>query len=1356
MKTLLSLRTENESIFDDSANGTPLKIIGNITSTENKDTFKITKGFIGVDSNSELENLDSFTLEATINPSALARNRQNIMESQTPPIALYIDNKGYLTGSVHLKNEGWVSLKSKTRLSAGKSQNILFSRNARGTMILEINGKKDNQMSKQGPLAAVGNQSFRIGAGAARSRHQFKGSIGNIKIRKGAFTTTHIKKRVRAARRLENAIKAKIGAHAHVQVNPSLDESHARLQPIKDIMNVAGVEKISDLSTLKLTVPTSMSNGKVLIAAKKTSSATINWKALATKFQTLNTLQKKSFLAKYVTNRNSSNILKDAKVTTPRRPATTTTLTHGLPLRITTAFDKIHGGVRISKRFIRANPRVEAFRERNRITDYIEMDKTELTVVNKAKLLEDLKSRSPEKLPMLGNVPRLLLLQTLPVNSSVIIAGTLDLSNTQLIIEPDVEKLYIIAEKVICGPNAKITWRKPGGSTPARLNNLDLDGRGWSGVQTKSGSRDGLDGDNARPGGGGINGALGRNAPHIELWVKNLTNVPSVDLNGEDGIKGGKGQQGGKGGNGANGKNGTYRWVWTPFGNIEWCDDEPGDGGDGGNGGRGGNGGKGGSGANGGKITIGVLDGTLAATVTAGQFRWKNQGGQKGRGGDPGRGGNGGRGGSRGYTTHCDQAKNGHNGAQGQPGTIGADGSRVGSDGIDRFFEFSQEAWDDMMTRPWITEISPNEVFPGNTITIKGSRFTDNDRVVLVGVTTLVPTINPDDSLSVTIPLTISGGTKSVFVRRAFDNTESNRIPIRIKPQLDTLPTSLAPLATFTISGRAFLPNATVLINGDAIPGTVNAAGTQIEFQMIGTGGTGSSGGSVTVSVRNPDGLVSNSRTAVMPRILEIPFNFGAHDLPFNNPDDGVPSWGTFEDTFGTAEVWHEQLDPIFGHPILTGAYYFFYEYFLKGKGNGGLATGFCTAMACFVADKLWTGSTSAHTTTKASIHKWLTAVHGKLLSRESLIHFHDQSQKGIPHIETTARAIERTFLTGCDRNVAPLLFFIPSGAIWDSGYIDKLGETHCIMPYRFVYPETHPGPSLSADGSTTVSSLDGVQLYCWDCNHPSSANCLLQFWVQGGVLNYSYTTNGSAKFDSSQGITLGHWTNGGYLLADHDLPFSGPFGLTSFIIDFLLSPADLEITDENGLRVGNFNNMIFSEIPDSHPAYLIKGAYLLPVGQNLTRKIVGNATGNYSFNSLMPDGTTIKLEDVPTKLGQKDTLIINNDASQIRFTPHEEKNFTMTFSKMVGNQMRALALSGIGGGPGTEIDVTIAPDLSIFRLGNRSTVKNVSVKAFSITKSTNLPINKNAAVALPKNHDLIVTVGDWTALNLNVETIAF
>ena len=1344
MKTLLSVRADKNKVFDGSTKGSPIQVFGDIVPSKTENIFSVKKGYLEVGLLPALGKNNSFTLEATLKPDNVIGARQNIMEAQTPPVAFFIDQNGYVNGSVNIVNQGWKSVKSSTPLQAGKSSHVVFVRDENGKLTLEIDGKDAGSATYTGDLAAVGTLCFKIGTWIDGKTYQFQGEIGNLNIKAGAFTSKDMSNRIKLAKNVEALLKTKLGPFAHVFVNPSLDESHARLQPIKDVMNAAGIDKISDLSTLQITVPTVMTRGKVLVAPKKNSIGTINWGGLIGSFTTLTIDKKREFLAKYMVNRNSLKIIKNATSTTTALPASTVVTS-----RLTSRIDPL-GGVRTGLRFPRealaTNPTLEGLRVTNKISDFVKFDNPALTLFNKDELLKKLGSSSPEELPQLSNMAKMLMMQILPVNSSVIIAGTLDLTNTQLTIEPDVEKLYIIAEQVICGPNAKITWRKPGGTTPARLDNPGLNGQGHNG-------KDGVDG---KPGENGIDGAQGRNAPSIELWVKNLTNIPSIDLNGEDGIKAGKGQKGGNGGNGENGKNGTYRWIWTPFGNIEWCDDNPTDGGDGGNGGRGGNGGKGGSGGSGGKIIIGVLDGTLASTVTAGQFQWKNQGGQKERGGDPGQGGYGGNGGQKGYTSHCDQANNGHNGSQGQPGIVGVDGSGLGADGIDQFFEFSEDAWDDMLTRPWITEISPAQVFPGNNVIIRGSRFTTNDKVIIEGVATLTPTINPDESLSITVPGNISGGTKSVFVRRAVDNTESNRIPIHIKPQLDVLPASLLPDAIVKITGKAFIANASVLINGSAIPGTVNAAGTEVTFTMIGTGGAGSSGGTVNVAVRNPDGLSSNVRTAVMPHILEIPFIWGTHNLPFANFTDGVPTWGTYQDTFGSAEVWHEQLDPIFGHPILTAAYYGFYHYFLKGQANGGLATGFCTSLSALVADKLWQGINDANTSTKASWHSWLTGVHGKLLSRESLINFHDQGQQGVSRVEISARSFERTFLTGCDRNVAPLLFFIPSGSIWDSGYIDKLGSTHCIMPYRFVYPDAHHGPQLSADGLITISSLDGVKLYCWDCNHPDNQNCRLEFRVQSGILHYSYFPDGAAQFDSNDGITLGAMSLGDYLIADHDLPFSGPFGLTSFIIDFLLSPADLQITNENGLRTGTFNDKIFSEIPNSHPVFLAKGAYLTPVGNNLTRRIVGNGTGKYTFNSLMPDGTTIKLEDVNTKPGQTDLLIISSDASQLRFTPHEQKDFTITYSKMIGNQMRALAISGVGAAPGLDVDITVAPDMSFFRLGNRDAAKNITVKAFSVDKVNNLPVNKDATKSLPTNHDLVIMVSNWDTIDLNIETISF
>jgi hypothetical protein len=313
-------------------------------------------------------------------------------------------------------------------------------------------------------------------------------------------------------------------------------------------------------------------------------------------------------------------------------------------------------------------------------------------------------------------------------------------------------------------------------------------------------------------------------------------------------------------------------------------------------------------------------------------------------------------------------------------------------------------------------------------------------------------------------------------------------------------------------------------------------------------------------------------------------------------------------------------------------------------------------------------------------------------------------------------------------------------------------------MPYRFVYPQGHPGPSLSPDGSTSTTDPDKVEMFVWDCNHPESSNCKLVFKRVAGKIEFEYFDDSStAKFKSQDGITLGMMTNGQYMLSDHDLPFSGPLGLTSFVIDFLLSPADLQITDSNGLRTGNFGGQIHSEIPDSHPFYLVKGAYMLPENTALTRKIVGSGVGTYDFNSILPDGTTISLKGVSTALGQEDVLSVSSDGTQIRFTPAVEKTFSLSLGRMVGDQMRAVALTGVGGGPAADVDITVSPEMSIVRVGNRGAARNISVKAFAIKKSNNTPINKQVAgLNIPTNHDLVVSVANWTSVDLSAEALAF
>ena len=72
-------------------------------------------------------------------------------------------------------------------------------------------------------------------------------------------------------------------------------------------------------------------------------------------------------------------------------------------------------------------------------------------------------------------------------------------------------------------------------------------------------------------------------------------------------------------------------------------------------------------------------------------------------------------------------------------------------------------------------------------------------------------------------------------------------------------------------------------------------------------------------------------------------------------------------------------------------------------------------------------------------------------------------------------------------------------------------------------------------------------------------------------------------------------------------------------------------------------------------------------------------------------------------------------------------------------------------------MDLTISPDLSLVRLGNRNVDRTVEVRAFSVDKATNTPVNKSApGVSLPTQSDLVVAVPDWNAVNMSVQTVPF
>ena len=1314
------------------------------------------KGTATVVPDKPISSEDDFTVEAVVTPTSLRKN-QYLMDSENPPIRIEIKSDGEVVGSIHT-DKGWESVRSGDRkIGKNETASIRLIRENKGVLELEINDRRANQINTDKGLAETGDTGITIGGDVTGKKYLFSGEIAGIRMRKGAVRAVTIDGYHARATTIESQLKAKLKYPGRLEVFVDPDIVDTRFDEVKAILSSAGVEDVSQLATLKIDSPTVIQKNQIMVAPPKTNNE-ISWSATAAILADLEDTQAVELLATLMANKNSKSTLNkltlDDAVEASKGKSEAASKARNDTLAL---LKKIIP--KPAEKKLTFTPQKFEYQAKALTRSYHKplmqdiIKPTKGVEFTNPEIINDLDSDNPEVWPLF-QAPLFFLnsINAIPVDTSVIIAGVLDLTNQALTIEPDVKKLYIIAEKIIGDTNAQITWRKPGGHTPARQADPNKNGRSYSGVHTASGSRNGLAGGDGQAGIAGIAGANGIDAPDLEIWVKELTAMPDIDLEGEEGIKGGRGQQGGRGGNGARGAPGE--WFWA-FGIHCWK--SPGHGGNGGDGGNGGRGGYGGDGGRGGYISIGVLEGTLAASVEARAFKINNDGGNVGRGGDGGSGGLGGYGGTHGndYVNGKEVCKNGVDGArgaQGQPGAVGTDG-REGVSGAMRFFEFTEESWNEQLTKPWLFALTPSHVFPGDTLNITGTRFASSDRVIIDGIS-LQPTIELDESITVNIPANMTGGEKNILVRR-FDGDESNQLRLWVKPRLDLLPTDLAPEMIVTLTGRAFLTGAKVLYNGLVVESSVQSS-TTMTFTVPGTGGVNVAETDITVAVRNPDGEVSNTRNATVARTLDTGIRIGVHDFAFDNFAAGTPSWGTYEDTYGAFEIWHELLDPIFGHPILTAAFYGFYHHFLKGIDNGGLATGFCTSMSTVVLDEYYTGSSDTHTrySLDAATKERFTAIHGRLLSRESLIDFHDQGSLGNANVETVFRRFENSMLNGSDRESALMLFFVPSGTVWDAGYIDKLGDSHCIVPIRMVYPVGHDGTSIA-----------GVRMYCWDCNHPveegaeTAYNCYLEFRLTDGEIRFDYYTGtgSTPHFCSEDGITLASMSNGKYLLSDHDLPFSGPFGLTRFVVDFLLSPADLLIEDGSARQTGLHAGNIVAEIPNSHPAYLAKNLYLLPADTALTRRITGNASGSYEYHSVAPNGTSISLENVTTIDGEEDILSVNADSSQIRFTPSSTKTFTLNLARELGDHVRAVSIQGGGAGPVTEMDMTISPDLSVIRMGNKETARNVDIRvtAYNVDSGTN-STNDTNGVNLPTDHDLLVTVTDWSDLAVTVRSLPF
>lgn len=937
-----------------------------------------------------------------------------------------------------------------------------------------------------------------------------------------------------------------------------------------------------------------------------------------------------------------------------------------------------------------------------------------------------------------------------PQTDAVIIADELDLTNkTITIMREKVSHLWIIARRILASTGAAITYLpqvhpsvgvkgRDGSPNPAQPN-YDRNAR-----QSSSNHNRARDGGKGQAGGDGIEGPQGLAAPHLTILALEIDAMPDILLPGQQGGRGGAGGRGANGGDGQRGRDSESV--------VGVCTSSVGYGGYGGNGGDGGRGGRGGHGGRGGDVTVSTQERFLVPLITGRRFTLSNGPGPGGEPGTQGAPGRNGRGGEAGHASGLCRSHSSRRGRDGRNGSHSGDLGRGdhGSAGTIEYAVITEQEWILKLHSPWITALEPVNGFAGDLVAVKGLHFVNGTKVVF-GTRTLTATFNYDRQVTFTVPSNERGGEHPVRVVTP-DGDESNTVLFSVRPFIAAVQRdgqtvdAIAAGDRISLTGSSFSPGVSVLLNGEPLPAHYRSA-SRLELTVPAVFGD-DGGGQARFMVQNPDGLQSNEIPVRRLPSLDSGFRPSRDGYAFHNYSQGQPTWGAFLETFGALEVGGELIR----HPVLTGAFYLFYQWFLSNNGH-------CTGMAATSLQYYHQGGNDLFDTTPNTVHevtppdpppisaellRRLDVVQGRVISRELVVHYASQGREGLSRVEKTVRDIEDDFRRGMGESGARVLCYIPSGSAWDIITDEDvrlaLVKSHCVTPTRIVY----------ADESR---SLDGARLYVYDNNIPGDDNLWIDLFMRDGDLHFeaNYTQGNSLHYSTDTNFTLGTATLQKQLLDDVSLPFTGvsaTASVFSFAVDLMLSPARITVEDEQGRIVGYKGGKMHSDPELGYVCPWLEN-YILTRSDagDLQRTITGSGSGTYTYITAHPNGRSLTLKDAACSASTRDHFRFTAEMSSVEITSNEDKNLDLHLGEeLPDGTVRYLQLA-CDLRPQEMARLELGQSLDGLKMStpNRETDVRLSVKTFTGNRLTG---TRDLTVRVPGDKTLELPLGMWNSLD--------
>ncbi len=520
---------------------------------------------------------------------------------------------------------------------------------------------------------------------------------------------------------------------------------------------------------------------------------------------------------------------------------------------------------------------------------------------------------------------------------------------------------------------------------------------------------------------------------------------------------------------------------------------------------------------------------------------------------------------------------------------------------------------------------------------------------------------------------------------------------------------------------------------------------------------------SASVKVVNPDGASSNVLQLTQLSYVTNHFRPSVNGFSFSNTQasPGLPTLSTYGADFGDFEVAASFLTL----PTLTSAYYGLYALLLGPECHG-----LCTGFASSAIKRFSAGETNAYAEPLTDgLRTEFSIGWGRQMSGQLLTNFLGQCANGAAQIMTSVQQVEQTFSGTPNANNMPLVFFIPSGLPVSSQWFNNIQAAHCLAPWKLVRPLGWSG------------GYNNVKLYLYDCNNPGADDCYLDITQTGNTLSFSY--NKDSSYSSANGFTLGVLTMDQALYSSVDLPWV--YG-AEWVVDFILSPAQLSVNNLAGQLTGPSGNQLFGQVPGVVPSLLSwpHNLMMIPRQLALQRNIQGSGNGTYtyvsvappdpsipvsSFSSVLPPGANavvphergFTLQNVSCSASTKDTVLLGPDNQSIQIATNEpNKTFDAWIAQHYEVQSGAapnvtsvhraqlIHLSGIKLTAGEQLLLWTDTALGQVGVSNSGAAKSFNVEVSLVDMKTGQATgSQSVAGQVDANADFALAVGDWNQM---------